>query len=232
MNAGANPTQNNPDSHNTHLKRPQYDNIDRSTTYQSYKCHHGIQGSILVLAAAANHHSPQPQVDYSPPNIDIANIFSPFCTLPYEVEQHPLHAFPVVDNKADTLTQSQMLWASNSTDFLASQPKEIKGLVDMEVFDIKPMSAKPASAHLLSSIWSYRRKRSLVGTILKHKARLCINGSQQAYGRDYWEVYAPVVSWPTIHLLLLLATILGLKQCQVDYTQAFLQAPLTDPVYM
>jgi hypothetical protein len=74
---------------------------------------------------------------------------------------------------------------------------------------------------ILSSIWSYRRKRSSVGEILKYKSRICVDGSQQEYGRDYWEVYAPVVSWPTIRLTLLLSTILDLKQCQVDYMQAF-----------
>jgi hypothetical protein len=59
-----------------------------------------------------------------------------------------------------------------------------------------------------------------------------LNGSQQEFGRDFWETYAPVVSWSTIRLVLLLSTILNLKTCQVDYTQAFPQAPLDDPVYM
>jgi len=45
-------------------------------------------------------------------------------------------------------------------------------------------------------------------------------------------VYAPVVSWPTIGLLLLLSSILNLKQHQVYYKQASPQAPLSDPVYM
>ncbi len=50
---------------------------------------------------------------------------------------------------------------------------------------------------------------------MKYKARLCVDGSQQEYGRDFWEVYAPVVSWQTIHLVLLLSTILNLKNRQV-----------------
>jgi len=125
-----------------------------------------------------------------------------------------------------------MLKAPDASQFVAAQPKEIEGLVQLGVFDVKPISAKPSNAKLLSSIWSYRRKRSPVGKILKYKARICVDGSQQEYGRDYWEVYAPVVSWPTIRLILLLSSILDLKQRQVDYTQAFPQAPLEDPVYM
>ncbi len=40
------------------------------------------------------------------------------------------------------------------------------------------------------------------------------------------------MSWSTVHLILLLSTILGLKSRQVDYTQAFPQAELDDSVYM
>lgn len=137
-----------------------------------------------------------------------------------------------MDNKANTVTQFQMLKTSDKAAFLATQPKEIEGLIKMGVFDIKHVSTKPKDAHLLSSIWSYCWKRGPVGEILKYKSRLCIDGSQQEYGRDYWDVYAPVVSWPTIRLLLLLSSILNLKQRQVNYTQAFPQAPLHDPIYI
>jgi len=143
-----------------------------------------------------------------------------------------VHAYPTINNKADTLTQSQMLKADDAHQFIASQPAEISGLLKMGVFDIKPMSQKPHNARLFSSIWSYRHKRSPLGKMLKYKTRICVDGSQQEYGRGFWEVYAPVVNWSTIRLMLLLSTILNLKKCQVDYTHAFLQSPLDDPVYM
>jgi hypothetical protein len=50
--------------------------------------------------------------------------------------------------------------------------------------------------------------------------------------RDYWETYAPVVTWSFIHLILILPTIMQLKSHQVDYTQAFHQVELHDPVFM
>jgi hypothetical protein len=101
----------------------------------------------------------------------------------------------------------------------------------MDVFDVKPMSQKPNGARLLSSIWTYRRKRSPTGEILKHEARFCVDGSQQQHGRDYWEVYTPVVSWQTIRLVLLISMILDVESRRIDYTQAFPQVPLEDPVY-
>lgn len=59
-----------------------------------------------------------------------------------------------------------------------------------------------------------------------------MNGKEQSFGRDNWETYAPVASWATIRLMLILSTLLNLKTRQVDYTQAFLQAVLEDPVFM
>jgi hypothetical protein len=217
--------------HPQHADRPHYGFSDWSDYYLSYKRRRGINGAIPVLLSQGPCLKPPDlptPIDF--PNM--ANIFSAFTILPFETIDTPIHACNIVDNKADTLTQSQMLKATDSADFIAAQPKEIKGLLDMGVFEILPMSSKPPLARLLSSIWSYRRKRSPVGKILKHKARICVDGSQQQYGRDYWEVYAPVISWPTICLMLLLSSILGLQQRQVDYTQAFPQAPLSDPVYM
>jgi hypothetical protein len=125
-----------------------------------------------------------------------------------------------------------MFKASDATQFIDCQQAEINGLKQFDVMDVCHISSLPPRAKLLSSIWSYRRKRLPNGTLLKHKSRICINGKEQAFGRDYWETYAPVVSWATIRLLILLSTIMNLQTRQVDYTQAFPQAILEDAVFM
>lgn len=43
----------------------------------------------------------------------------------------------------------------------------------MTVFDINHISTKPTNARLLSSIWSYHRKHSPIGEILKYKSPVC-----------------------------------------------------------
>jgi hypothetical protein len=162
----------------------------------------------------------------------ILHVFSTFIEIPIIYTESGIQALLAMDNKNDTLKQSQMSKASDSTTFIASQIPEIRGLEKMDVFQYLPISALPSEARLLSSIWSYRRKRKPNGDLVKHKVRICVNGSQQDQGRDYWDTYAPVVSWSTIHLVLLLASIANLQSHQVDYTQAFPQADLLDPVYM
>ncbi len=84
----------------------------------------------------------------------------------------------------------------------------------MDIFDVR-IHSKPTMARLSSMSCP------------------CVDCSQQQLlGLDFWETYAPVVSWSTVCLMLLLSTILDLNSWHVDYTQAFPQAPLEDPVYM
>jgi hypothetical protein len=45
---------------------------------------------------------------------------------------------------------------------------------------------------------------------------------------DFFETYAPVVQWTTVHLLLILEVFLQLKSKQGDVTAAFLHADLEE----
>jgi len=129
------------------------------------------------------------------------HIFSTYIDLPVVYTESSLSAYLAVNNKEDTLTQSQMLRTHDMEKFISSQIPEIRGLKAMCVFAYKTIETLPTCARLLSSIWSYRRKWKPNGKLQKHKARICVVGSQQALGRDYWETYAPVVSWSTVRLV-------------------------------
>jgi hypothetical protein len=149
-----------------------------------------------------------------------------------EVLPIPQTTHPVFDPKNDILTQSQMLKAADRSNFIASQQDEIATLRNFNIMDIEHISKLPARAKLFSSIWSYCRKRLPNGVLLKYKSRLCVNGKEQSFGRDFWETYAPVASWSTIRLMLILSTLLNLQTRQVDHSCAFPQADLNVPVYM
>jgi hypothetical protein len=90
-----------------------------------------------------------------------------------------------------------------------------------------PPNTKPVPA-----IWSFRRKHAPDWTITKWKARLCPHGGKQVEGIDFWETYAPVVAWSTVRLVLILSMISGMKSHQVDYIQAYTQAPIDCDIYM
>ena len=66
------------------------------------------------------------------------------------------------------------------------------------------------------------------GRVCKYKIRICVRGDQQDHNFDYFDMYAPVVGWNTVHLLLILKATHILATKQVDYTLAFVQAKLND----
>ena len=56
-------------------------------------------------------------------------------------------------------------------------------------------------------VWSFKRKRYPDGSLNKHKARLYAHGGQQTCGEDYWDIYAPVVTWASVQFLLIVSKI-------------------------
>ena len=61
---------------------------------------------------------------------------------------------------------------------------------------------------------------------IKYKARLVARGFQQQHGIDYNDIFAPVVWWPTIRLVLALATKYNWPLSQLDVIIAFLNGTL------
>ena len=82
--------------------------------------------------------------------------------------------------------------------------------------------------NVLPSTWAFKCKRFPDGLVRKLKARFCVRGDCQIDGIDVFDTYAPVVSWTTVRLLLILSVVLKLKTKQVDYTAAFVQAELDE----
>ena len=83
--------------------------------------------------------------------------------------------------------------------------------------------------NVLPGVWAYRVKRLPGGEIKKWKARFCCGGHRQIENVDYFDTWAPLVNWTTVRLLLILSVILDLATLQVDYTAAFVHAPIDDP---
>jgi hypothetical protein len=48
----------------------------------------------------------------------------------------------------------------------------------------------------------------------------------QTWGQNYWEIYAPVVNWASVRILLAVAKIHGLFSKSIDFVLAFPQADL------
>ena len=59
-----------------------------------------------------------------------------------------------------------------------------------------------------------------------------MRGDQQEYGVTYFEIFAPVVQWSTIRLLLIIILTKGWKTKVIDYTNAFPQANIDMDIFV
>ncbi len=85
---------------------------------------------------------------------------------------------------------------------------------------------------ILMGVWSFKRKRTPTGELIKHKARLCAHGGQQRHGVSFTETYAPVVNWFTLRLLIILSIVKRWKTRQIDMVLAYPQADIKSEVYI
>ena len=149
------------------------------------------------------------------------NEFEPLCFAAGKSKTNP-----------DTLTLREMYKQQDCEKFREQMQLEISDMYKNKVFSLHPREQVPRGQNIIKAIWSFRRKRTPDGEVYRHRARLCCHGGMQKEGIDYNETYAPVISWSTVRLLLLLSQLHGMHTRQVDYVQAFPQADLDDDVYM
>ncbi|EJK76133.1 hypothetical protein THAOC_02121 [Thalassiosira oceanica] len=108
--------------------------------------------------------------------------------------------------EGDIMYYHQAMKQKDADKFSQAVVKEIQGHVDNNNWTLIPAKEVPEGEQVLDSVWAMRRKRDLTtNEITKYKARLNVHGGMQTYGLNYFETYAPVVTWVAIRLLLIIA---------------------------
>jgi hypothetical protein len=140
---------------------------------------------------------------------------------------HPF-AFAAKKRDPDTPYYHEAMASEDSEGFCKAMDLEIQQLTAKGVWTpIKRTQVK--GQQVLQSIWAFKRKRYPDGRVRKLKARICLRGDLQ---EQVFETFAPVVSWATVRLLLISSVILNLHTRQIDFVNAFCQAPIETPMYM
>jgi hypothetical protein len=132
-------------------------------------------------------------------------------------------------HEKDTLHYGEMLQVEDRPRFVEAMQKEIYGLTD--ILEVVPRQSLPLDTKPLPAIWAFRRKRNPDWSISKWEARINAHGGRQQHGVNYWETYAPVVNWSTVRLVMILSLLNGFFSRQIDFIQAYTQAPLDCPIY-
>jgi hypothetical protein len=107
--------------------------------------------------------------------------------------------------------------------------EEYKVLLRSNTFTLVPL---PEGRKPIKTKWIYKIKYNSNGSIERFKARWVARGFTQKKGIDFDETYAPVVRLENLRLLLAYATQNNLEADQVDIDSAFLQAKLTEEIYV
>jgi len=102
----------------------------------------------------------------------------------------------------------QALQQDDRDQFIHAVIKEVNDHIQRGHWELAPLSSVPKEEKVLDAVWSMKRKRHiLTRKVYKWKARLNVHGGQQEYAVNFYDTYAPVVTWPTIRLLLTLGII-------------------------
>ena len=84
---------------------------------------------------------------------------------------------------------------------------------------------------VLPSTWAFKIKRFPSGLFRKIKARFCARGDRQL-DEDVFDTCAPVASWKSIRMLMITALRQKWVTRQIDFSNAFVQAPMERDVYI
>ena len=133
----------------------------------------------------------------------------------------------------DIMYYHQAMRQSDASQFTDAVVKEVNGHVEMGNWQLIRREQVPDPDYILPSVWAMRRKRNLTtNEITKYKARLNIHGGKQTFGVNYFETYAPVVTWFAIRLIIIFAMNLNYHLKQIDFVMAYPQAPIENDMYM
>ena len=139
----------------------------------------------------------------------------------------------LADILGDMMYFHQAMAQEDSGEFVEAVVKEVNGHVDNSHWKLVPVESVPEDNDILPSVWSMQRKRNLVtNEITKYKARLNVHGGKQTFGENYFDTYAPVVTWFAIRLLIICAIVLNWQLRQVDFIMAYAQAPIECDMYL
>jgi hypothetical protein len=159
----------------------------------------------------------------------------PFATLTDELsgdsEDESDVTIPILSAKVhdpDFPTLHEVTTGFDKLEWQASMNAELNNLLQNNVLD----TVLDEGQRCLQVIPIFRIKRDEFGNVKQRKTRYVVQGFRQIEGVDYSDTYAPVGNYNTLLLLLHYIATHDYFADQVDFDAAFLNAPLTENIYI
>ena len=136
-------------------------------------------------------------------------------------------------NTPDPTSTKEALSSSECEQWQAAIDDENNSLIKTGAFRSTVINVLPVGVKAIKMRYLLKRKWNLDGTC-KYKARLIAIGCSQVMpeGLDEMALYAPVLNYKTLRTVLALANALDWELRQLDVKTAFLQADLSEEVYL
>jgi len=115
------------------------------------------------------------------------------------------------------------------SDWKKAMDGELKSLKGNDGLDVIP---KPAGRKIVARRWVYKAERNAPGEVVRYKAWLIAKGFSQILDQDYDEIFAPVVCYDSLRLLLALSACKGWRPRQLDVKTAFRYGILKNEVHV
>ena len=143
--------------------------------------------------------------------------------------QHDICCIAEATEGHDPASYEEAMASEDAPRWTAAMNTEISALLENKTWELVP---RRPSMKVLKNRWVLRIKYNADGSIERYKARLVVKGYMQEHGVDYQEVFAPVVRFESLRLLLALAATLDYEIEQMDVTTAFLNGSIDCDIFM
>jgi len=128
---------------------------------------------------------------------------------------------PTLSEIMNSTPEEQALWQAAIDD-------EFKSFKNKDTWTEDPNpKSQPLPTHMVFKI-----KRLSDGTVDRFRGRTVAGGNHQIFGENYFETYAPVVTFVLVRIFLYIALCLGMKRCQLDVKTAFLNGHLSVDIWV
>jgi len=121
------------------------------------------------------------------------------------------------------------LKSPQQAEWLFAEKKEIDSIIEKGVLE---PTILPTGKNLLKTKWVYKLKYGADGSLKSYKVRLVACGYAQIYGVDFDETYSPVARLTSLRIVFAIAAQLRLRVHQMDVETAFLNADVTEEIYI
>ena len=138
------------------------------------------------------------------------------------------YAFAAEVGAAEALEPRNLAEAKSGPDWLLwekAAEEEMKSLRDAGTWEVVEM---PKGVNVVGSKWVFKAKKDVAGTVVRHKARLVVQGFLQVPGVNYFDTFAPVARLASIRTVFAFVAAEDYETGQIDIKSAYLNGELTD----